>query len=273
MEVTPEGHAVPLLEKRSMTFPRRKIIIGSTPGETSSCYVSASFELGDQRIFEVPCFHCGHYNEITWADVQWVSGKPETAGYICPACGGFHDDSAHKPEIVKNGRWRAQRPEITNHRSYRLNCLVAPHGPAAWPRLAAEFLVAKRTPETLKVFTTNILGQAWDDDENDGPQPHELQTLAEPISLDNIPAEVLYLASGADVQGDRIEVSTIGFTADDEWLVLAHQSCIGSPMRDEVWADLADVLRERYPHPLGGTIGRDATCIDASDGNTTNRVF
>jgi phage terminase large subunit GpA-like protein len=276
MEVTPEGHAVPLLEKRSMTFPRRKIIIGSTPGESSSCYVSASYELGDGRIFEVPCFHCGSFNEITWDQIQWASGKPETAGYVCPSCGGFHDDTEHKPEIVSGGRWRALRPDIRDHRSYRLNCLVAPHAPAAWPRLAAEFLVAKRTVENLKVFTTSILGQAWDDEDHSGPQPHELMALSEDVNLDKIPPEVLYMCSGVDIQtggGGRLEISTIGFSEDDHWFALDHRVIFGDPMRDEVWKDLSDWLGEKHQHPLGGLIDRSACVIDAGDGNVMARVL
>ena len=274
MEVTPEGHAVPLLEKRSMTFPRRKILIGSTPDESSSCYVSASYELGDGRIYEVPCFHCGEFNEITWQDIQWASGKPETAGYVCPACGGWHDDATHKPEIVRNGRWRAQRPEILNHRSYRLSCLIARHAPASWPRLAAEFLIAKRQVDSLNVFTTNILGQTWADDEDDAPQPHELMALAEDISLDNIPPTVLYLTSAVDIQtSGRFEISTVGFDEDDHWYILDHRVIFGDPMRDEPYADVADYLAERHKHPLGGLIGRDWTAIDASDGNIMARVL
>src|SRR5207237_1710980 len=121
----------------------------------------------------------------------------------------------------------------------------------------------KRRPETRKTFINTVLGEPWNDDDNDGPQPHELQVLAEPISLENIPAETLFLTSGVDIQIDRIEVGTVGFTADDEWLFLDHRVIYGDPQKDEVWRDLDELLRERYPHPLGGTISRDATCIDA----------
>lgn len=274
MDVTPEGHAIPLLEKRSMTFPRRKIIIGSTPGELSSCYVSASYLLGDQRVFEVPCWHCGDRHEIGWADIQWASGKPESAGYVCPSCGGWHDDTEHKPEIVREGRWRALQPHVRDHHSYRINCLVAPHAPAAWPKLAAEFLIAKRAPETLKVFTTTILAQAWNDEEDSGVPPHELMEMAEDISLENIPSECLYLFGGADLQGDRIEFTSIGITEDDDWLILAHELLIGDPRSDEkVWRDLAELLQRRFQHPSGGTLTYDAIGLDVGDGNVMEKAM
>ncbi|HWB47535.1 MAG TPA: terminase gpA endonuclease subunit [Stellaceae bacterium] len=273
-EPTSDGAAIPLLEKRSLTFPRgrRKIIIGSSPGTLPDCYVSASWEQGDQRIWECRCPSCHAYHEITWDAIRWPENRPVEAGWCCPSCGVIHPDS-DKPEMVANGRWRALRPEVENHRSYRISCLVAPFQATAWPVLAAEFLIAKRTPETLRVFTSNILGQPWQSDSDDAVQPHELMSLAEPMGLDAIPKEVLWLTSGVDCQGDRLEAVTLGFTATDDWLVLSHDVLIGDPLQDAVWADLRDFLAEKYPHPLGRQIGRDMTAIDAGDGRMMDRVL
>ena len=268
---TEEGSAILLAEKRTLSFGNRKIICGSSPTTTTGSYVAAAYENGDQRVFECPCPSCNTFHEIRWGDVRWPEGRPQEAAWCCPDCGVLHGEE-YKHGMVEAGRWRATAP-FNGHASFRLSCLIAPHPPAAWPKLAEEFLVARRRPETLRVFVNTVLGETWNDDDNDGPQPHELQALAEPISLENIPEEVIYVASGADVQGDRTELSTLGFTEADEWLVLDHRVIFGEPLRDEVWSDLADVLRERYPHPLGSTIGRDAVAIDASDGNTTNRVL
>jgi phage terminase large subunit GpA-like protein len=272
-EVTVEGEAVALASKRSLTFPNRKLINGSSPTTESGSYVAAAFEQSDMRVFECRCQQCGDYHELKWAQIQWPEGKPREACWICDSCGGVHTDE-QKPAMVAQGRWRALAPHVKGHAGFRLNCLIAPFAPASWGRLAEEFVQAKRKPETLRVFVNTILAETWREEDDGGPQPHELQSLAEPMSLADIPEEVIYLASGADIQGDRIELSTWGFTEDDEWLVLDHRQLFGDPLRDDaVWSDLADVLRERHPHPLGGTIGRDATCVDASDGNTTNRVL
>jgi phage terminase large subunit GpA-like protein len=271
-EITVEGNPIMLAEKRTLSFDNRKIIIGSTPTNTTTSIVHNSYLNSDQRIYECPCPSCGEHHEIRWADIRWPEGKPEEAAWCCPSCGVFHGEE-HKPGMVARGRWRATAPHVKGHAGFRLSCLIAPHGPAAWPKLAAEFLIAKRRPETLRTFVNTVLGEPWNDDDNDGPQPHELQVLAQPISLADIPREVLYLTAGVDVQIDRLEIGTIGFTADDEWLFLDHRLLYGDPQKDDVWRDLDELLAERYPHPAGGTIGRDATCIDAGDGNAMARVM
>ncbi len=271
MAMTEEGSPILLAERRSLSFGNRKIIIGSSPTTTTTSYVAAAYENSDKRVFQCMCPSCSAFSEVLWRDIRWPEGRPEKAEWLCPKCGVLHGDE-FKQIMVEKGRWRATAPHVKGHAGFKINCLVAQHPPAAWGNLAREFVAARR-PEDLKVFTTTILGEPWSDDDDSGPQPHELQTLAEPINLENIPLETLFLSSGVDIQGDRIEVSTVGYTESDEWLVLNHQVIFGDPMRDEVWRDLAEILAERYNHPLGGTIGRDATCIDASDGNTTNRVL
>lgn len=271
-EITVEGNPIMLAEKRTLSFNDRKIIVGSTPTNTTTSIVHNSYLNSDQRIYECPCPSCGDYHEIRWRDIRWPDGHPERAEWCCPSCGVFHGEE-HKQGMVENGRWKITAPHIRSHAGFRLSCLIAPHGPAAWGKLAEEFLIAKRRPETLRTFINTVLGEPWNDDDNDGPQPHELQVLAEPISLAAIPAEVLFLASGVDCQIDRLEIGTIGFTADDEWLFLDHRILYGPPDRDDVWRDLDELLRERYPHPAGGMISRDSTCIDAGDGNTMARVM
>ena len=131
----------------------------------------------------------------------------------------------------------------------------------------------EKASRNLKTFITTILGEPWSDDDDSAPQPHELQVLAEPISLEKIPAETLFLTSGVDIQIDRIEVGTLGFTADDQWLFLDHRVLYGDPQRDDVWHELDDLLAERYRHPAGGTIGRDTVAVDAGDGNMMQRVM
>ena len=54
----------------------------------------------------------------------------------------------YKHGMVEAGRWRITRPELRNHAGFRLSCLIAPHAPASWPRLATEFLTAKKRVET-----------------------------------------------------------------------------------------------------------------------------
>jgi len=271
-EPTAEGNPVLLAERRSMSFRNRKIILGSTPTTSTTSHVAAAYARSDQRIYECRCPSCGDFHELRWKDIKWPEGKPQDAAWCCPSCGVLHGEE-RKGEMVAHGRWRATAPEVKGHAGFRLSCLIAPHPAAAWPALAAEFLEAKKRPEDLRTFVNVVLAETWDDDDTEGAiDPAGLAPMAAPIGLDRIPASVLFLCAGVDVQGDRIEITTMGFDAEDQWHVLDHRILPGNPLKDAVWHDLADMLRETYAREDGARIGRSMSAVDAGDGNVQERV-
>jgi phage terminase large subunit GpA-like protein len=141
---------------------------------------------------------------------------------------------------------------------------------ASWGKLAAEFLQAKDDPATLKPFVCTVLAQPWRDA---GDEIDEAALRIEDFGLAKIPAEVLLLTCGCDVQDDRLELSFIGFARNGTMCVLAHHVLFGPVMANEIWADLDDALRQRWPHPLGGTIGVDAAVVDCGDGGIYDTVM
>src|SRR6185369_8443947 len=112
-------------------------------------------------------------------------------------------------------------------------------------------------------FVNTILGQGWREaavevDERD------LAARAEPFSLDRIPAEVLVVTCGVDVQDDRLEASIVGWSRTEAF-VLGHFVIWGSPDEDATLAELDELLRTRWKHPSGNLVGMDATIIDSGD--------
>lgn len=270
MEATAEGSPIVLAERRTLSFPDRKIVLGSTPVHEDTSHVLRAWAQSDQRIFEVPCPACGTFAEITWDAITWDEGAPETARWRCPHC-AEEIEERHKPAMVEEGCWRALRPEVQGHAGFRLNALVSLHANAAWSKLATEFLAAKDDPTTLQTFVNTILGQGW---RADGEELDEsaLMARAEPFGLDLIPAEVLVLTVGCDVQHDRIELTYCGFTDAGQMQVLGHRVIWGAWDAEETWAELDGLLTERFPHELGGKMAIDAAAIDGSDGTTMHRV-
>ena len=270
MEATAEGSPIVLAERRTLSFPDRKIVLGSTPVHEDTSHVLRAYAQSDQRIFEVPCPACGTFAEITWDAITWDEDAPESARWRCPHC-AEEIEERHKPAMVADGRWRALRPEVQGHAGFRLNALVSLHANAAWSKLAIEFLAAKDDPTTLQTFVNTILGQGW---RADGEELDEsaLMARAEPFGLDLIPAEVLALTVGCDVQHDRIERTYCGFTDVGQMLVLGHRVIWGAWDAEETWAELDGLLTERFPHELGGKMAIDAAAIDAGDGTTMHRV-
>src|SRR5262249_18262575 len=100
-----------------------------------------------------------------------------------------------------------------------------------------------------------------------------LASRAEPFGLDKIPAEVLVITAGVDVQDDRLEITIAGWTRTNECLVLGHIVVWGTPDDDTTWIELDELLRTKWAHPLGGRIGIDATAVDSGDGEWTDRVY
>lgn len=268
-----EGDPVALAIRRTMTYgSRRKIVMASTPVDERTSRILRAYEEGDCRVWELPCSQCREFNEIEWKDIRWPEGRPEEAYFACPTCGGVTEESG-KASMIEGGRWRATKPEIADHHSYRINTFGASVLPtAAWGQLALEFVAAKRDPALLKTWVNTVAGQVWRDD-SEGLDDADLMTRREDIGLDRIPSTVIVMTGGCDVQHDRLELTTLGWTADGTAIVLAHEILWGDVFGDELWIALADALKRRWQHPHGGTIGYDATLVDSGDGQTVEQVY
>ena len=262
MEITAEGNPLLLGEKRTLSYADRKIVTGSTPTDDHLSLIAAEYAKSDQRIYEVPCPECGAFHEILWKDIRWNDGDPDSAHWGCPSCGSLVPER-RKPEMVENGRWRATQPGVTGHAGFKLSALVSLMPNASWPNLVREFLAAKSNPDDLKVFVNTVLAETWRDQSGEELDESELARRREPITLDPLPPEVIYLTAGADVQKDRIEMTSIGWTADNTALVLAHETVWGDPLQGDVWQDLEDLLRRDFRHPRGGVLRYDAALIDS----------
>jgi phage terminase large subunit GpA-like protein len=198
METGAEGNPIRLAERRTLSFPNRKIIIGSTPIFEDVSPVIRAYEASDRRVYEVPCPTCGAFTEILWSHIEWEPDRPDTAAYRCPSCKALVPER-YKPSMVAGGRWRGTRRDVIGHAGFRINALVSLLANASWGKLAAEFLAAKDDPAELQVFVNTVLAQGWAEAGADIDEI-SLASRAEPFGLDKIPAEVLVITAGVDVQ-------------------------------------------------------------------------
>jgi phage terminase large subunit GpA-like protein len=269
-ETTAEGNPLRLAERRTATYANRKLICGSSPVDQDTSNICRLYGESDQRIFEVPCPECGAFHEITWACIEWESGKPETAAFRCPSCKALLPER-FKAQMIGAGQWRATRPEVRGHAGFKISALSSLLPNAAWGKLAAEFLSAREDPELLRTFVNTCLGEPWS---SPGTEIDEgmLQSRAEPFGLDNVPPEVLIITAGIDCQTDRLECTICGWTKTSECLVLSHSVIWGSPTEDStVWLEADELLRSRFKHAYGGMLGIDACIIDS--GFATEQVY
>jgi phage terminase large subunit GpA-like protein len=266
-----EGNPITLAEKRTDTFPDRKIVIGSTPIFEDTSNVIKSYAQSDQRVYEVPCPECGEFTEIRWEHIKWDEGKPETAMFGCPHCGVMIDEN-RKFAMVSAGRWRATQPDVKGHAGFRLNSLVSVLANVSWAKLAAQWLQAKDNPADLQVFVNTVLAEPW---KESAPEidDHLLASRVKPFGIEEIPVEVLIISAGLDVQDDRIEITLLGWNRKGEIFILAHFVFWGSPDENSLWIEVDDFLKSRWIHPLGGQIGIDAAIVDSGDGDWTQKVY
>ncbi|KFL31729.1 hypothetical protein JP75_06575 [Devosia riboflavina] len=281
MEITKEGDPVKLAEKRTTSYADRKIITGSTPTDDEASIIVKRYEASDQRIFEVPCPHCSERFEILWEHIRYEGTAPESAVCDCPLC-GCEIEERFKPEMVEAGEWRATKPEVKGHAGFRWNALISLFANAAWHILAKEFEDAKRDGfAAMQVFYNTVLGKVWSSSINYVGE-NELMARVEAFGIEwlaaedrwreDIPAEVIYLTVGIDVQVDRLECTIMGWTGTQR-VFLGHHVIMGPTNLQSTWDECDAFLLTRWQHPLGGEIGIEAAGIDAGDGNRTQYVY
>ncbi|MGN6422628.1 MAG: phage terminase large subunit family protein [Asticcacaulis sp.] len=271
-----EGDPVALAITRTRTFSPRKIVMGSTPVDEATSRVCASYDQSDRRVFECACPACGAAHEILWRDIHWQTDedgkhRPETSHWACPDCGGIVEEGAEKSRFIRSGQWRVTRPEVQGHHGYRMSALISLLPNAAWPVLVSEFLEAKRSPETLKAWTNTVLGEPWRD-AGDDLDEGDLLSRREQFGLTAIPADVLLITCGVDMQDDRAEYVVLGHGRTDLF-VLSSGVIWGRFDTADLWLELDDLLKSSWPHPLGGTLRIDAALIDSGDGDHAPHVY
>jgi len=153
-----EGDPRSLAKKRSTTFWNRKDIQASTPTVKGISPIDAAYENSDQRLYYVPCTHCGEYQYLKWAQVKWDK-EPEEAYYVCECCGVVLTDS-DKPAMLAAGEWRAEMP-FKGVAGFHLSELYSPW--VTFGQIAKNFTIAKLLPETLKTWVNTSLGESWEE--------------------------------------------------------------------------------------------------------------
>jgi phage terminase large subunit GpA-like protein len=281
MKITKEGDPLKIAEKRTDSFPDRKIVMGSTPIDDAASIIIKRYNESDQRIFEIECPHCLDRWELLWEHIHFTPGDPDSAVAICQRC-GCEVEEKYKPQMVENGEWRITRPEIKGHAGFRLNALISLFSNVSWRNLVEEWEKAKKNgPADEQVFTNTVLGQVWSSAigyvtenvlmsraENFGIQ----WDMEHSIWREDIPSDVAYITAGADVQADRIEVAFLGHSERNRF-ILGHHVVWGSPKLKSTWEQLYADLTTHWRHPLGGTISVSAACIDSGEGTMTQHVY
>ena len=193
-----EGDPCDLVKRRTTNFPRRKRFWNSTPTIKGKCRITKKFETGDQRYYNVPCPHCGELHVWEFKNMVWdkdSSGNhlPFTVRMKCPHCGGEYQEW-RKTELMAQGQWVPTNPNGA-YPSYHLSAFYSPLGWYSWEEAVTEFLEAKGDPQKLKVWTNNVEGRAWDEENQVRHDFSELFLRREEYGCE-VPDDVVILTAG-----------------------------------------------------------------------------
>lgn len=243
-EVGQEGDPLGLIDERTKTFPRRKVLLVSTPTVKGASRIEAEYEKSDMRQFHVPCPHCGEHQVLRWRhdDGRYGLIHNQATGavyYACIHCGERIDEH-HKPDMLARGRWIARHPERAV-RGYHLSGLYSPLGLGfTWAELWQKWEEAHGDTANLKRFINTTLGESWEE------QGDSIEDVALIARLEDYPAKLpaALRTAGVDVQKDRLEASVVAWGPGEEGWLLDHLILPGDTARPEVWEDLHEALTD-----------------------------
>ncbi|MBX6322961.1 MAG: phage terminase large subunit family protein [Rhodospirillaceae bacterium] len=257
-----EGDPVALAEARTRTFSwRSKTLLGSTPTIQGLSRIEREYEASDQRRYFVPCPHCGHRQWLRFERLAWEKGRPETARYLCEACGGTIEEH-HKTAMLRAGEWRAtatsQDPGTIG---FHLSALYSPVGWLSWAEIARLWEAAQGSDEARRSFKNGVLGETWAES-GEAPDWQRLYERREDWPWGTVPRGGLFLTAGADVQKDRIEVDVWAWGRGLESWLVEHIVIDGGPEQAGCWAALSALLGRTWPHADGPRLGLAKLAID-----------
>jgi phage terminase large subunit GpA-like protein len=244
-DVDGEGDPVSLAEKRTSTFPRRKVFKVSTPTFENRSRIKFAFDSSDQRFFHVPCPHCQGYQRIMWEQIKWEEGNFASAHMVCIHCERKISES-NKTKMLAQGRWVAENPKAQKGiAGFHLSALYSPVGWYSWALAAFEWTEAQKSESKLRVFINTVLGETWKL-KGEAPEWRILYDRREGYKFNVVPEGGLFLTAGADVQRDRIEIEIVAWGADKQSWSIDYRVILGDTSGERVYQALENVLNETF---------------------------
>jgi phage terminase large subunit GpA-like protein len=278
-----EGDPITVAEGRLEEFAHSsKEILTCSPTRSGISRIEKAYLDSDQRVYEVPCPHCGGLQELwgwsTWINqVRWDSSLPsrkkqaDSAYYECLHCKAHWTD-ADRWKAVYAGKYRATAP-FNGVAGFRISALCSLKKRLS--EYVAKYLKVKDDQEQRKVFVNTILAETWTEP---GEQlDHEtLIERREDYAVGTVPDGGLFLAASVDVQredGGRLEVRVNAYGENRERWAVDYRIFPGDPTDMKTWEPVESMLRETWPTVNGAELPIERMFVDSGDGAVTPFVY
>ena len=273
-----EGNPIDLAKKRTTTFSRRKILMGSTPTIESFSVIAKEHKRGDQRYYNVPCPHCKGKQVLKFSNLKFERDEhkqyvPDTVYYECEFC-KFEIKEFHKTWMLENGEWIPTNPNAPPKiRSYHISSLYSPLGWKSWGEIATEWCEAQLdgTELKLKTFINTVLGETYKQ-KFQQPDWVKLYNRREHYSYFEAHKDIVYCCAGLDTQDDRIAIQVLGVGEDNEIWVLAYDEILGAPNDPTTWVKVRRYVDTPIKHKTKVPM-EIKDCIIDSAGHFTDFVY
>jgi phage terminase large subunit GpA-like protein len=292
MEDGPEGDPITLSFGRAENYQNNIQVVASTATkivpatdeeEMKGSRIHRWWLKSDQRKWFVPCPDCGAYhvmddnpdwenhrlNNLKWPIVEIEKGiwehKLEEAYYECPACKSHWDDYK-RVQAIMGGEWRPTA-KFTGIRGYWLNgfstLFPAKKGfKTKLHQLASDFYDAAIGKDSEKLAWLNTFLCKPLEITAERIEVSPLLERREEYRPDALPNDIAVIIAAVDVQGNRLEVETIGLGDSDESWGIEWVKLIGDPEKDEVWEQLKNEITKKYKRTDGTELPITMTVID-----------
>lgn len=276
LDVAKEGDPIDLALRRISNFPLAKAFFSSTPNLLATSRIWRMYQNSDQRVYEVPCPHCGHYQEIQFERLVWEKGDYSDVQLACVGCGSLIPEH-HKSEMLARGKWRAKKPGHWRV-GFHLSSLYSPVGWLSWRDIARMHEEAEGDVGKMTAFVNTVLGLPWEED-NESIAADYLARRVEAYDA-QVPDGVLALTMAVDVQSDRLECEVIGWGEGEESWGIQYRVFRGDPSVLEsgvksdpsVWEMLDDYRKTVFTAADGHEFKVRCVLID-SGGSFTDIVY
>lgn len=217
-----------LIEARTRTFVRKKIIQCSTPSSENHAFWQTFLQTAQKHYF-VPCPHCGEKFELKFSERLLVWDRPEngdkvdldtvrrTAHYLCPRCSGeiWEKDKAG---MMAGGEWRAMNETADSKKlGYQLNALYSRW--MTWGDIAVAFVEAARRND-YQDFVNSTLAEPFTK-YHVRVREETVEKLKDPMfARGTVPPDVKYLAVAYDCHQDLQYWAVCGIgIGGEQWVI------------------------------------------------------